>query len=151
MIKYSKKILELDFTPLHILAHIMAGKSFGAINDYEKGKYHLNEAIRLSKEKYAASPRHIHWAYQEMSNLYLLAKQLDKAMVYADSSLLFNNKSASVDTPSRPHHYSDLLKYNHYGNSLWAKGKIYAQSTPCLLYTSPSPRDRTRSRMPSSA
>ena len=25
------------------------------------------------------------------------------------------------------------------------------QSNPCLLYTSPSPRDRTRSRMPSSA
>ena len=25
------------------------------------------------------------------------------------------------------------------------------RSTPCLLYTSPSPRDRTRSRMPSSA
>ena len=26
-----------------------------------------------------------------------------------------------------------------------------AQATTCLLYTSPSPRDRTRSRMPSSA
>ena len=26
-----------------------------------------------------------------------------------------------------------------------------AQLMPCLLYTSPSPRDRTRSRMPSSA
>ena len=26
-----------------------------------------------------------------------------------------------------------------------------AGRTPCLLYTSPSPRDRTRSRMPSSA
>ena len=25
------------------------------------------------------------------------------------------------------------------------------ENTPCLLYTSPSPRDRTRSRMPSSA
>ena len=25
------------------------------------------------------------------------------------------------------------------------------QDNPCLLYTSPSPRDRTRSRMPSSA
>ena len=25
------------------------------------------------------------------------------------------------------------------------------QTDPCLLYTSPSPRDRTRSRMPSSA
>ena len=27
----------------------------------------------------------------------------------------------------------------------------YLQDTTCLLYTSPSPRDRTRSRMPSSA
>ena len=27
----------------------------------------------------------------------------------------------------------------------------YAEISPCLLYTSPSPRDRTRSRMPSSA
>ena len=32
------------------------------------------------------------------------------------------------------------------------KGKeLYEQSVVCLLYTSPSPRDRTRSRMPSSA
>ena len=27
----------------------------------------------------------------------------------------------------------------------------YIKLLPCLLYTSPSPRDRTRSRMPSSA
>ena len=31
----------------------------------------------------------------------------------------------------------------------WSEKK--ALSVPCLLYTSPSPRDRTRSRMPSSA
>jgi len=30
-------------------------------------------------------------------------------------------------------------------------GATIAMLTPCLLYTSPSPRDRTRSRMPSSA
>ena len=30
-------------------------------------------------------------------------------------------------------------------------GTAYAKSQICLLYTSPSPRDRTRSRMPSSA
>ena len=29
--------------------------------------------------------------------------------------------------------------------------KLKSGSNPCLLYTSPSPRDRTRSRMPSSA
>ena len=32
-----------------------------------------------------------------------------------------------------------------------ALGSLYAQDNICLLYTSPSPRDRTRSRMPSSA
>ena len=31
----------------------------------------------------------------------------------------------------------------------WESGR--AQIVSCLLYTSPSPRDRTRSRMPSSA
>ena len=31
------------------------------------------------------------------------------------------------------------------------KGEAYNKLCPCLLYTSPSPRDRTRSRMPSSA
>ena len=31
------------------------------------------------------------------------------------------------------------------------KGKGWALYAPCLLYTSPSPRDRTRPRMPSSA
>ena len=35
------------------------------------------------------------------------------------------------------------------GENRWAQ-KQY-QDTFCLLYTSPSPRDRTRSRMPSSA
>ena len=35
----------------------------------------------------------------------------------------------------------------------YASGRLVRNSTPlgCLLYTSPSPRDRTRSRMPSSA
>ena len=33
---------------------------------------------------------------------------------------------------------------------IWPFGAV-EQHGPCLLYTSPSPRDRTRSRMPSSA
>ena len=31
------------------------------------------------------------------------------------------------------------------------KGDVFFKGKSCLLYTSPSPRDRTRSRMPSSA
>ena len=34
---------------------------------------------------------------------------------------------------------------------LMGSAKRYAEKKGCLLYTSPSPRDRTRSRMPSSA
>ena len=33
----------------------------------------------------------------------------------------------------------------------YAEANIKAAEKTCLLYTSPSPRDRTRSRMPSSA
>ena len=38
-----------------------------------------------------------------------------------------------------------------YVGSIKGVGRIYQQTFICLLYTSPSPRDRTRSRMPSSA
>ena len=34
---------------------------------------------------------------------------------------------------------------------LAAYDRLKSMEVPCLLYTSPSPRDRTRSRMPSSA
>ena len=42
--------------------------------------------------------------------------------------------------------------FNAYNTNRTVSGYMYQQSSwPCLLYTSPSPRDRTRSRMPSSA
>ena len=41
-----------------------------------------------------------------------------------------------------------FLHKNHKGNQ---EGKYHLKLIICLLYTSPSPRDRTRSRMPSSA
>ena len=37
------------------------------------------------------------------------------------------------------------------GNAYYLLGLASRWSKDCLLYTSPSPRDRTRSRMPSSA
>ena len=40
------------------------------------------------------------------------------------------------------------ISYGAMGNAL---SRGYATASTCLLYTSPSPRDRTRSRMPSSA
>src|SRR5664280_2187983 len=49
------------------------------------------------------------------------------------------NLAGLVLTHAHEDHYGALL-------DLWPRLNI-----PCLLYTSPSPRDRTRSRMPSSA
>ena len=40
---------------------------------------------------------------------------------------------------------------NYKDNELLDKSVNLIKSNSCLLYTSPSPRDRTRSRMPSSA
>ena len=42
-------------------------------------------------------------------------------------------------------------KQEHLAINLLKEIKIYDYFEYCLLYTSPSPRDRTRSRMPSSA
>ena len=45
--------------------------------------------------------------------------------------------------------YNPLLSEK--GNHTVTKDFGFEQRNVCLLYTSPSPRDRTRSRMPSSA
>ena len=45
-----------------------------------------------------------------------------------------------IGNPDEIHALADKLGLKHIG-----------KATICLLYTSPSPRDRTRSRMPSSA
>ena len=42
----------------------------------------------------------------------------------------------------------DFDKYTEFVNAVTSEESKYGG---CLLYTSPSPRDRTRSRMPSSA
>ena len=44
----------------------------------------------------------------------------------------------------------DLDRVNGFNNS-YSNLRLFGHTKNCLLYTSPSPRDRTRSRMPSSA
>ena len=74
-----------------------------------------------------------------------------------DNSLLdtdLENRRILCVTAGQSFKSTKLRYYDHYVPRVRAyelnysdRGKI----TPCLLYTSPSPRDRTRSRMPSSA
>ena len=47
---------------------------------------------------------------------------------------------------------SDLIEFTHHCNENGIEGTVVLEpSLICLLYTSPSPRDRQKSRMPSSA
>ena len=59
-----------------------------------------------------------------------------------DSMLIFTKSNRQW--AAKPFTDDDIT---HYKNA----AAEYADLKPCLLYTSPSPRDRTRSRMPSSA
>ena len=68
-------------------------------------------------------------------------------------------------TASDPHPEVFVTRFGEGADYEWAQGRGYIHAplarvyealrdpevTTCLLYTSPSPRDRTRSRMPSSA
>ena len=79
----------------------------------------------------------------------LLACVLTAAGGYLLGSILFGVLISKVM-------YNDDVRNHGSGNAgmtnvLRTYGKLPAVFTTCLLYTSPSPRDRTRSRMPSSA
>ena len=73
-----------------------------------------------------------------------LAKKWHGEIICADSRTVYRGMDIGTAKPSRqdrdqvPHHLLDVVE----------PGETF---TACLLYTSPSPRDRTRSRMPSSA
>ena len=62
--------------------------------------------------------------------------------------------NAEVDDWKETNEYKRTYVPNAFGATVQrseSAGHARAHSTPCLLYTSPSPRDATLSRMPSSA
>ena len=59
------------------------------------------------------------------------------------------------DKLNRPLTYTEKVLFGHIDSdsaiNSARRGVSYEEFNPCLLYTSPSPRDRSLSRMPSSA
>ena len=53
----------------------------------------------------------------------------------------------------KAHNYTDTSKsaFNNKKDKLTKREQVYEYIKTCLLYTSPSPRDKRQSRMPSSA
>ena len=81
-------------------------------------------------------------------------KYLSDRWVFSGSGATFNYikgtfTAGQTDVPNNPKFYADLTVTGADDNAR-IEQRIEDVNT-CLLYTSPSPRDRTRSRMPSSA
>ena len=69
-----------------------------------------------------------------------MAKRFPEAEIKKVKELLEKKKNIVITTHHRPD-----------GDAMGSSLALYNYLKSCLLYTSPSPRDRTRSRMPSSA
>ena len=80
--------------------------------------------------------------------LYLNELMPDNASTIADGAGEFDPWFEIYNDEDTPVNISNMFLTNSLGNSTqW----LIPPNMVCLLYTSPSPRDRTRSRMPSSA
>ena len=92
-------------------------------------------------------------ASSSSKSLFASAKQTkaDKLIAVGDR-VLFDYDSAKLDSSAKIllDAQSRFLRANTDLNFI-IEGHADERGTSCLLYTSPSPRDRTRSRMPSSA
>ena len=81
-------------------------------------------------------------------------KSLDPMTVEASLTTIYPKKFKAMCIGREKRKIGDALGLNKFGVNLVTLKPGAASSQRhwhCLLYTSPSPRDRTRSRMPSSA
>ena len=90
------------------------------------------------------------------SRLVLLAEQGDVEARYTLGSMDAQGRRVSQDFAKSASWYRMAAEQGHAPaqcslGKLYMRGRGVPQDYRCLLYTSPSPRDRTRSRMPSSA
>ena len=64
-------------------------------------------------------------------------------------ALLFGQQTIIKEIKIMPYMYTQ--NYEHFKRLVFESPDSEAEYIDCLLYTSPSPRDRQKSRMPSSA
>ena len=96
---------------------------------------------------------------EEIERLKAIASDKSNPQSASASKRLTNATRALADVVSTPElfaGYTPTKNIKYIGEGYYGVGKKFLEGMQldpmgCLLYTSPSPRDRTRSRMPSSA
>ena len=149
-----KKILEIGtFTGLSTLSMSLALPDDGCVIALDKNKETSNTAVNFFKK--AAQENKIKLiiapAIESLNNLHDQKKKFDLVFIDADKENYKNYFNHSVDLIDK----DGLIVID---NVLWRGDVIDSNKQDrltvcisCLLYTSPSPRDMRRSRMPSSA
>ena len=80
------------------------------------------------------------------------ASGLACVLVLANMALFTQNRAAQQAIATRQQYIQQSVQLEAlYQQLVKGAAELSARNNDCLLYTSPSPRDRTRSRMPSSA
>ena len=106
----------------------------------------MTENIKEVRVRFAPSPTgHLHLGGARTALYdYLIAKIFDGKFILRIED---TDRKRFVEGAEK-----EIMDGLHWLGISWDEGPdIGGQYGPCLLYTSPSPRDRTRSRMPSSA
>lgn len=126
VIEIAKNGLEIPHAPTLLILHIVAGKANHRLEKYATAEQHFRASIELSKQQFANRPVQLHWAYLELSDLMISTGEFEKAKIYLDSSLYFNHRKANVATQILPKKSDEYIRKEHYRNSLWIKGKMFA-------------------------
>ena len=80
-----------------------------------------------------------------------LNEQIDRIKSLFTEERMFGNLITEDVSGNSLEEYTDLLKSNGFEEDQLKNESTRYTKLFCLLYTSPSPRDRQKSRMPSSA
>ena len=130
-----EKIYGLD--PSEELNNIAQKK---AINNNLKIDFLLNGAEEIPLPSNSMDTILITYTLCTIQDLESSLKEIKRVMK-DDGVMLFCEHGIAPDTK--------VIKWQNRVNPLW--GKLFGGCNICLLYTSPSPRDKRQSRMPSSA
>ena len=125
--------------------------------DSQEGSYYLNY------NNFTNTPNELSWVDQATGNYGTIKVDDDRSVTWAgyairdDWVFMSNGADTSGIYNDTDNEWSIICKRNaevklHYNDVLQAQtANGYFLANNCLLYTSPSPRDRQKSRMPSSA
>ena len=108
------------------------------------------ERLRVAED----GPQFVNCSYQKLAERAKTAKTQEHLIVEKDINRTFPERPAFQTEAARNRLRRVLGAYalrNTYCQGMSYVAALMLQHLPCLLYTSPSPRDRQKSRMPSSA